>query len=658
MLITIAMKFRSIFHFNSLYSRFILRVLAPPFIILLALSIVGLHQLDSILHHQAIDDLKRSAATTAATLEREFTLRETVLKQTGSELFIIKSEYTESKNKLESDHAACRAFIQQKFTYVAAPNGVCEPFAAGLTDTRTSLASLENEYVKRGEELIQNQNQRINERLSAYKAFFPETLALLIIDDNKSLVSSAYSGAYPGTNDVFIADAEAALTSPIRGKMTSSETFQIATFAFQIPGGSVLAAYDVQNEHFIRQAWESAPIDKTRALAVLLDSEGNSVFPVLKNPNSFIGTVDDLHKKAFIKVNLDSVEHTAVGASAGASNWTAVVASPTAAVLSPIRDAQLAGIITIGLLIVGFLWVGTFFIRRTLRNIVSLVSGAIVFGEGKLDYKIKLDHHADGEFTQLADTMNSMAGRIATAEKAVDVKNKEFISIATHEIRSPLTAIIANLTLFRDVHEAKLDPKGKHVIDQAYSSTVRLRDLVNDMLNVAHLESGQDAATLAPVAVKPLIQNVLVSMNQVATIAKVNLMYIDTHSADIVADEQRLRIIINNFISNAIKYNRPGGHVIVSHKHKDNQLITTIQDDGLGIPEDQKTHMFEKFFRVKDDDRQGVTGTGLGMYIVKQYIEQMHGEIWFESVHGKSTSFSFSLPLAGTAVTVADEDSR
>lgn len=639
------MKFKRAFHLNNLYSRFILRVLAPPLIVLLILSLVALRQLDIILHRQAIDNLSRSAATTAATLEREFSLRETVLKQTGAELFVIKSEYNTNRKKLDSNRDACRTYILQSYTYVGAPDGVCEPFIGSLATSRGYLTSLESEYVKQGEKIIADQNQRINERLSAFKQFFPETLAMLIIDDNKQTVSSAHSGAFDGTNDIFRADAESALVSPVQGNVTSAAGFNMATFAYQIPGGSVLAAYDLQNEYFVRQAWASAPIDRNQALAVLLDSTGNPVYPALKETESFKGNVAELRQKPFKEIKLDNIPHTVVGAPAGSSGWLVVVASPTAAVLAPLRDAQLAGVVAIGLLMVGFLWVGTYFIRRTLRNIISLVSGAMVFGAGRLDYKINLDKHADGEFAQLAVTMNNMAARIAATEHAMDEKNKEFISVATHELRTPLTAIIANLTSFRDYHEQNLDDKAKHTIDQAYFSTVRLRDLVNDMLDVARLESGQSEPNIAPVGVKPLITDVIASMETVAKNAKINLVYDDAHAANVLADKQRLRIIINNFISNAIKYNRPGGHVTVSHSVKSGRLVTSIEDDGLGIPEDQKAHMFEKFFRVQNDDRQDVTGTGLGMYIVKQYIEQMHGQIWFESVHGKSTKFSFSLPL-------------
>lgn len=630
---------------GNLQRRFILRVLAPPFVALLILSAAALWQLGNILHRQAIDDLKRSAATTAASLERDFTLRETVLTQTGTGLSAIKNQFAADRKKLDENYDICHAHIRITRSFRGAPGGSCDGFSGGLAISGTTTAALDAEYTRLGEEMNKSQSKSVNEALSAFKQLFPETLALVVIDDAKNPVSSALSPVFQGSTDVFRPYAEEALSNPVRGRLMTAEKFELAVFAYPIAGGSVLAAYDLNNEHFVRQTWAGAPIDRSRALAVVLDSQGNPAYPVLKDSQRFKDNVVSLRKNRFIKLTLDNVEHTVVAAPAGSSQWLVAVASPTAAVLAPLHDAQLAGIIFIGLFMVAFIWVGTFFIQRMLRNIVTLVSGAIIFGAGKLDYRISLDH-ADGEFLRLADTMNSMAQRISAAEKALDEKNKEFISLATHELRTPLTAIIGNLSLFRDFHEKNLDAKEKHIIDQAYHSTVRLRDLVNDMLNVARLESEAAMSELVTLPIETIIDDVLNSLAVVAKNADVTLVYHSRQAADILADEQRLRIVVNNLVSNAIKYNRPGGHVTLSHSTKGSQLVTLVEDDGLGIPDDQKAGMFEKFYRVKHDDRKGVTGTGLGMYISRQYVEQMQGQIWFESSHGKGSKFYFSLPLA------------
>jgi len=325
-----------------------------------------------------------------------------------------------------------------------------------------------------------------------------------------------------------------------------------------------------------------------------------------------------------------------------------VVASPAAAVLAPLRDAQIVAVLVIGSLLVGFLWVGAFFIQRTLRSILGLVSGALVFAGGKLDHKIQLTN-ADQEFVSLADTMNVMAQRIAAAEKEIDEKNKEFISVATHELRTPLTAIIGNLSMVYEDFGDRLDTTVKPLVEQVYNSTNRLRDLVNDMLDVARMEGGRAEFNIAVIDTQKIANGVVDMLQITAKNSNITLAYNPANAQPVMADESRLRIVLNNFVSNAIKYNRPNGRVTVSHVIKDSKLTTAIADTGLGIPEDQKAHMFEKFFRVQNADRTNVVGTGLGMYITRQYVLAMGGEVWFESIHGQGTTFYFSLPLAAQA---------
>ena len=112
------------------------------------------------------------------------------------------------------------------------------------------------------------------------------------------------------------------------------------------------------------------------------------------------------------------------------------------------------------------------------------------------------------------------------------------------------------------------------------------------------------------------------------------------------ADRTKLEIILTNFISNGIKYNRSPGELVVSQTLSATHVEIAIRDTGLGIPLEQQAHMFQKFFRVDAPDRAGIPGTGLGMYITKQFIEGMGGTLRFESEHGKGTTFFFTLPLA------------
>ncbi len=630
---------------SSLNHRFIARVLAPPFVVLLVLGSVIIWQVNGFVRGQAVAELNRAAATTAAKLEREFALRQTVVKRTGEELFIIKSNYAAALQKLGEDRAACSQHVKQKKDFKSAPGGVCDPFLAQFAKSGTSQAAVEDGYIAAGQTLSNTQKTQINERLTSYGQFFPETIALVVADTEGKVVSSALNEAFQGSTEAFAKDVASARTTPIEGRVTVSHGLHMAVFAYPITGGSVLAAYNLESDSFLRESWQSTPIDSARAVAVILDSTGQLAYPSVGSEDQFKSAWSALPNKTFTTFTLNKTAHIATGTKVAGSNWYVLVASPRTVVLSPVRDAQIAAVFIIGTLLVGFLWVGTYFIQRTLQSIMRLVSGSILFAAGQLDYKIKLDS-GDQEFIALADTMNNMAGRIAAAEKEIDEKNKEFISIATHELRTPLTAIKGNLSMAFEDFGDQLNPTVKPLVEQAFTGTTRLAVLINDMLDMARLDGNRVEFELAPQDIKALCNDVVASLQITAQEKPVSLVYDPTVAANVLADAAKLRIVLNNFVSNAIKYNRPNGSVKLSHALKDGKLVTSVADTGLGIPEDQKAHMFEKFFRVQHDDRKDIVGTGLGMYITRQYVIKMGGEVWFESTHGQGTTFHFSLPLA------------
>lgn len=619
--------------------------MAPPFVILVLLSSVGLWQANKFLSKQAINDLSRSAGSTAAKLERELAIRQTILKRTGEDLFKIKDEYQKGLQTLNKSRNDCSNHVRQKRTYSGAPIGACEPFLADLAVKGATLANIEDSYVRVGNSIAQGQEAKIQDRLSAYNQFFPETRALIVANNEQQVVSLATSDIFQTSTDSFTPFLQELTKKTVEGSVLTLKDMRLAVFAYPIHGGSVLAAYDIDSPSFIAQTWESTPIDRSKVFAVILDNQGQAAYPDLTSGDVFKNTNSILRSKPYAHVSIKGAPHIAVGAEAGSSGWLAVVVSPSAAVFGPLRDIQLAAVIVIGLLLVGFLWFGAIFIQRTVRIVMRLVSGAILFSNGKLDYQIQTPK-ADKEFAQLAETMNMMAWRISDAQKQLDQKNKEFISIATHELRTPLTAILGNLSMAVEDYGDKLHGPIKPIIEQAHNGTLRLRDLVNDMLDMARLEGGRVEFVLARQDMRQVVREVINNLQITAKDQGVSLKYHDAVDGSVMADAGKLRIVLNNFISNAIKYNRKGGSVTVAHKHKDGQLITAVADTGLGIPDDQKAHMFEKFFRVAGADRQNVIGTGLGMYITKRYILGMGGQVWFESVHGTGTTFYFSLPLA------------
>jgi signal transduction histidine kinase len=629
----------------TMRDRFIFRVLLPPFILLLIIGGIGFWQLNKFLTSQAIDDLKIAASASAIRLERELAIRATVLENTGEEIAAIKNTYITDLTTLENNRSVCREYYLENFTFNNSPNDVCETFAQNLAGSRASLQAIEDIYIERAKQLQSIETTNINQRLSAYKQFFPETLATLVIGSDEQILSSAVSGDANISPDELTQYAVRAIKEPVKGEILQIESFDLAIFAFPTSEGSVLAAYDSNNVNFVLPSWKSTPIDNNEALAIIVEKEKNIIYPGLKNKVEFLSKTASITDESNVNVKLNDVQNIVVGNSVGGSNWTVMVASPEAIVFSPLRDTQIAVVFLAGLFIIGFLWVGTYFIKKTTDNMAQLVTGAMVFGSGRLDYKLKIDS-TEKEFKQLADTMNYMAKRIAQSEKEKDERNKEFISIATHELRAPMTSIIGYLSMLKENVETKLNKQDTMLINTAYDGTIRLRDLVNDMLDAARLEGGREEFNYINIGISTYVKDCLDSMKIVAEENSITLKYKDKHKANVYVDEQKLIIILNNFVSNAIKYNHKNGKVNVSHSSKEGQLVTSIASTGPTIPADQQAHMFEKFFRVDTPEHRKVTGTGVGMYVTKQYVEAMGGKTWFTSNPGEDTVFYFSLPIA------------
>lgn len=626
-----------------MYDHFMSRVLLPPFILLLIIGGFGLFQLNSFLRTQSINELQVAARTTAIRLERELAIRETVLKNTGNEIAETKATYASNLQELEDRRQACRDYYQTEFTFFDSPDDVCAVFAS--TAFRDSLQRIEDAYVEEAQQLQEQEITSTNSSLASFKQFFPETLAVMVVNEEGSIVSSAVSEANILSVDDFKKYAVDAINEPVLGEVLTIEQFSVAVFALPTEGGSVLAAYDINNPSYIRPSWVNTPIDTTEALSVVSSPGESIVYPGVSSSAEFIAKTRDIESGESALVRLGDVDNIVVSQDVERSKWAIVVASPEAVVFSPVFDSQLSAIFLAGLFVIGFLWVGTFFIKRTTDNLATLVAGAMIYGTGRFDYKLPIDS-SDKEFHQLAETMQAMAKRIATSEKEMDERNKEFISIATHELRAPMTSIIGYLSMLKENTEKKMKKEDKMLLDTAYDGTIRLRDLVNDMLDAARLEGGREEFKFQKVSISEQIEACIESMSVVANEGHVKLQYDNKYSDSVIADEAKLRIILNNFVSNAIKYNHKKGHVKLSHKKQDGMLITAIANSGPTIPKDQQDHMFEKFFRVDTPEHRKVKGTGVGMFVTKQYIEAMKGNVWFSSESGEDTVFYFSLPLA------------
>lgn len=232
-------------------------------------------------------------------------------------------------------------------------------------------------------------------------------------------------------------------------------------------------------------------------------------------------------------------------------------------------------------------------------------------------------------------------------QKEVNQTMNDFLSVATHELKAPMSIIKGNIANIIDstygaVPEAMLEP-----LNVAVTQTDRLKNLVQDLLNVSRIEQGRISIELQPVDIKNTIDTIIHNYAQPAQTKGLQLTYNAVDVKTVYADAGRVQEILTNLIDNAIKYT-PSGSVIISHRVEDSKLITSIRDTGPGMTEAERGRLFQRFYRVKNEHTDGIPGTGLGLWIIKQYAEKMNGRINVSSIVGAGTEFTVSLPISST----------
>ena len=222
-----------------------------------------------------------------------------------------------------------------------------------------------------------------------------------------------------------------------------------------------------------------------------------------------------------------------------------------------------------------------------------------------------------------------------------------FISIVAHELRSPLLLIKQYLDLIVGGKMGTVDEVAGEMLAGAHSTTTGLLSIIADWLKLARIDAGDIAGGMEEVDVRAILEKVVEELGPRADDASVALrLDFALPSCAVTAHADSLAVVFRNLISNAIKYNKPEGTVVVEGTCLDGNLRVDVRDTGMGIPEAEIPFIFEDFFRVKSSKTAEIPGTGLGLSIVKKIVEGHHGSVEVESAEGEGTSFSVFLPLA------------
>ncbi|MEL6927214.1 MAG: PAS domain S-box protein [Cyanobacteria bacterium J06600_6] len=232
-----------------------------------------------------------------------------------------------------------------------------------------------------------------------------------------------------------------------------------------------------------------------------------------------------------------------------------------------------------------------------------------------------------------------------TERKAVEQMKSEFVSIASHEMRTPLTSIHGILKLLCADRLGALSDKGKTMADMALRNSDRLVHLVSDILDLERMESGRDEITKTICNDAQLIQQAMDTVTSMANEQEITLET-DAELIEFLGDRDRLTQALVNLISNAIKFSATNSKVAIASRLQNDKILFSVTDKGRGIPADKLETIFERFQQVDASDSRKKGGTGLGLAICRHIIEQHDGEIWVESVYGEGSTFYFTIPIA------------
>ncbi|OGE81904.1 MAG: hypothetical protein A3E98_00860 [Candidatus Doudnabacteria bacterium RIFCSPHIGHO2_12_FULL_48_11] len=224
----------------------------------------------------------------------------------------------------------------------------------------------------------------------------------------------------------------------------------------------------------------------------------------------------------------------------------------------------------------------------------------------------------------------------------------DFITLTSHQLRTPLSGMKWLLELMQKSSVGNLNKKQKKLLSKIYQSNERMIALVNDLLEVSRIESGEAKLYLQPTDLASVVRGLIREKADEIKKKRLDVEFaVEREPLPLVKTElNKIRQAIGNLISNAIAYTPEGGELKIDLKQQDHEILGKISDTGAGIPKDQQKSVFNKFYRGSNILKFETNGTGLGLYITKAFIEASGGRIWFKSQENKGTTFYFTLPIA------------
>ena len=320
--------------------------------------------------------------------------------------------------------------------------------------------------------------------------------------------------------------------------------------------------------------------------------------------------------------------------------WAVIVEWPTGEAMAVVKEVVSQLIVGALALLIALIALSFWLARRFTKPLRQLTLATAEVGQGKFD--VTLPTAGQDEVGELARSFGVMTQGLKELERLKD----EFVFIAAHELRTPVTAIRGYAEMLGDASK-ELPEQAKEFVMRLQQSGGRLAMLVNDLLEVARSQAGRLKVQTSPQDLVAIITATLAELKPLAEEKRHAVSFSPPAPLPpVLADKDKLQEVMVNLVGNAIKYTPPQGKVEVGLKVAGQSVITWVKDNGIGIGPDDQAKLFQRFFRVESDETRHIQGTGLGLFIVRQIVEHMNGKIWVESEKGQGSTFYFTLPTA------------
>lgn len=272
------------------------------------------------------------------------------------------------------------------------------------------------------------------------------------------------------------------------------------------------------------------------------------------------------------------------------------------------------------------------------NELVIAIQNALRFEEIET-FNVTLQQKVNDATRQLRQTNEKL--------KAMDETKDEFISMASHQLRTPLTAVKGYVSMVVEGDAGKLNKQQKELLDQAFASSQRMVYLIADLLNVSRLKSGKFVIENKPTQLADVVESEMEQLTEVAKGKNQTLTYKKPDNfPELMLDETKIRQVIMNFADNALHYTPSGGHIQINLLDTGDNIEYTVVDDGLGVPKNEQHHLFTKFYRAGNAKKARPDGTGLGLFMAKKVVVAQGGAIIFKSEENKGSTFGFTFPKA------------